>query len=242
MKNPDTQAALKTRRAARTAAVNEAVEIAEKQPPKRRRSYLPAEERRRRIIAAAQEVFARTSLQGARTRDLAKAAGINQATLFEHFESKEALFHEAVVKPLLEAMHGMRDRAQAYESAGSVEELRSLARNSAQRHMEVMIKIFPLFTAALFSDLASGRKLYRGQIAPLLKQRSDAISALIREELKPDFVELATFGIFFAIAMDQTFGGETRDLSDIVDQVMIMTTSGFVKPSRQKKRRNAKSA
>jgi AcrR family transcriptional regulator len=191
-------------------------------------------------------VFARTSLQGARTRDLAKAAGINQATLFEHFASKDALFREAVVQPLLEAMRGMRDRARTYEKAGSVEELRELARESAQRHVEVMTRIFPLFTAALFSDLASGRKLYRSQIAPLLQQRSDAMRALIRDELEPEFVELATFGILFAIAMDQTFRGKTRDVSQIVAQLTLMVTSGFAKrsrkPSRQKSQRNPKSA
>jgi AcrR family transcriptional regulator len=210
-----------------------------------RRSYLPAEERRRHIIAAAQEVFGRTSLQGARTRDLARAAGINQATLFEHFVSKDALFHEAVVKPLLEAMRGMRERARSYEQAGSVEEFRDMARESAQRHIEVMVKIFPLFTAALFSDLASGRKLYRGQITPLLQQRSAAMSALIRPDLEPEFVELAMFGILFAIAMDQTFRGKSRDPAALVDQLIIMVTSGFAKQERKrpqrKPRRNSKS-
>jgi AcrR family transcriptional regulator len=198
---------------------------------KRRRSYLPADERRRLIIAAAQEVFARTSLQGARTRDLAKAAEVNQATLFEHFESKEVLFQEAVVKPMLDAMRGMRGRAAAYEGADSVEALRDLARDSARRHVEVMAKIFPLFTAALFSDLASGRKLYREQIAPLLKQRSEVISGLIREDLDPEFVELATFGILFAIAMDRTFKNKVWNIDDVVDQLMIMTTTGFARQS-----------
>src|SRR6201995_2475929 len=86
---------------------------------KRRRTYLPASERRQRIISAAQKVFAQTSLQGARTRQLAKAAEINQATLFEHFDSKEDLFLAAVVQPLLEAMQGMRERAAAYSKASS---------------------------------------------------------------------------------------------------------------------------
>lgn len=228
MKRSDTSASASAQRPAKAKAAGTGATSAAR-TPKRRRTYLPADERRRRIIAAAQEVFARTSLQGARTRDLARAAEINQATLFEHFESKEALFHEAVVKPLLEAMRGMRDRAAAYENAASVEELQQLARGSAQRHVEVMAKIFPLFTAALFSDLASGRKLYREQIAPLLKQRSQAISGLIREELNPEFVELATFGILFALAMDETFRGKAWNAPDVVDQLMIMTTTGFTR-------------
>src|SRR5262249_51471066 len=96
-------------------------------PKPKRRTYLPASERRRLIIEAAQEVFAKSNLQGARTRDIARAAEINQATLFEHFESKEALFHEAVVLPLLDAMRGMHERAQAYEAAHSFEEMQAVA-------------------------------------------------------------------------------------------------------------------
>ena len=92
------------------------------QPVKPRRTYLPAKERRKLIIEAAQQVFARSNLQGARTRDIAKAAEVNQATLFEHFDSKEELFHAAVVEPLLEAMRGMQGETQSYEAAESLDE------------------------------------------------------------------------------------------------------------------------
>lgn len=206
-----------------------AAPAAEEAAPKRRRTYLPAEERRRRIIIAAQEVFARSSLHGARTRDLAKAAEVNQATLFEHFESKEALFQEAVVLPLLEAMAGMRGRARSYETAETLEELRGLANASSQRHYQAMLEIFPLFTAALFSDLETGKKLYQEQIAPLLQERSQTISRIVREPLDPYFVELAAFGILFALAMDQTFSGEKWDIEELASQMIILTTRGFAK-------------
>lgn len=48
---------------------------------RRNRAYLPAAERRKSIIAAAQKVFAHCNFQGTRTRDIAKAAAINSATL-----------------------------------------------------------------------------------------------------------------------------------------------------------------
>src|ERR1700758_3572232 len=95
----------------------EASPATEAAPTRRRRAYLPAAERRRQIIEAAQQVFARANLQGARPRDIAKAADVNQATLFEHFASKEDLFIEAVVQPLLEAMDGMRERTRDYEAS-----------------------------------------------------------------------------------------------------------------------------
>src|SRR5262245_40719588 len=90
---------------------------------RKRRHYLPAEERRKRILESAREVFARCGLEGARTRDLAKAAGINQATLFEHFQSKEELFAAAVLQPLVGLLEGIRDRYAAYEAADTPESL-----------------------------------------------------------------------------------------------------------------------
>jgi AcrR family transcriptional regulator len=175
-------------------------------------------------------VFARTNLQGARTRDIAKAAEINQATLFEHFESKEALFHEAVVEPLLEAMRGMHDRAQSYEAATSRDEMRALGHASAQRQLEIMVEVFPLLTAALFSDLELGRQLFREQIAPLLAERSDAIRRIVKSPLDPKLVELAMFGMFFAVAMDATLTGEAKDLSAIAEQLTNLAVTGFAEP------------
>src|SRR5262245_48360379 len=144
-----------------------------KGPPARRRRkprrYLPAHERREQILQAAKEVFTQSSFHGTRTRDIARAADVNQATLFEHFESKEAMFQHAVVLPLLEAMHGMRERAESYGSARSLAEFKQLADASTRRHIEVMVELFPLLTSALFSDLDAGQRRYLEHIVTLLR-------------------------------------------------------------------------
>lgn len=198
-----------------------------------RRAYMPAAERRKSIIAAAQQVFARSNLKGARTRDIAAAAAVNQATIFEHFESKEALFQEAVVQPLLDAMRGMHARRETYDAATSPDELASLAQESATRHVEDMIRIFPLFTAALFSDPDLGRELYREHIAPLLHQRGQILEGLVRDGLDLDFVGTAIFGMTFAIAMDRHFGENgavaQADLSELARQFTRMSTGGFAR-------------
>ncbi|RZK03246.1 MAG: TetR/AcrR family transcriptional regulator [Novosphingobium sp.] len=198
-----------------------------------RRAYLPAAERRKSIIAAAQEVFSRSNLKGARTRDIAAAAAVNQATIFEHFESKEALFQEAVVQPLIDAMRGMHARRETYEAATSPDELAALAQVSATRHVEDMIRIFPLFTAALFSDPDLGQQLYREHIAPLIHKRGEILEGLVRDGLDLDFVGLTIFGMTFAIAMDRHFGEDgtvaQADLSEVARQFTRMSTGGFAR-------------
>jgi AcrR family transcriptional regulator len=60
------------------------------------KNRLSAEERRQQIIVKASEIFAGQGLDGARTRDLAKACGINESLLYKHFPSKEHLYKEAM--------------------------------------------------------------------------------------------------------------------------------------------------
>jgi len=206
---------------------------AEGPAPRARRTYLPAAERRKLIITAAQGVFARANLHGARTRDIAKAAAVNQATIFEHFESKTALFHAAVVQPLIDAMRGMHERVEIYETAATPAEMARLAQVSTTRHLESMLEIFPLLTAALFSDPELGRKLYREQIAPLIRQRGEVLRPLVKDGTDPQFVGLVNFGMLFAVAMERFFGERQADLSAVASQFNRLSTSGFAREKRQ---------
>ena len=54
-------------------------------------------DRRRSILEAATAAFAARGFDGARTREIAEAAGISEALLYQHFPSKQAL-HEAVLE------------------------------------------------------------------------------------------------------------------------------------------------
>lgn len=192
-----------------------------------RRAYLKAGERRRLIIEAAQQLFARSNLQGTRTRDIARAADVNEATLFQHFPSKEALFQAAVIEPLLETMHGMDERARIYEAARSNAEMEELARASVAEHLQSVIKIFPLLLSALASDPELGRRIWQEQLAPLLHGRGQAMANIIKPDLDPDMVATAIFGAFFAIAMEQAFGTGGKDVERTAEQVGKMLISGF---------------
>ena len=192
----------------------------------KKRQYLPASERRRQILGAARTVFARSGLQGARTRELARAAGVNQATLFEHFASKAALFVEAVVQPLTELMAGARERAECYAKADTPESFGSQLQDAVQQHVKSINESFPLLVQALFSDPALGAKLYREHFVPALEAQASAIEEFVADGLEPRLVQLASFGMFFAVVMDKTMTGETMDLDAVSGQLSRLIASG----------------
>lgn len=191
-----------------------------------RRQYLPAAQRREHILATARQVFARAGLRGARTRELAQAAGINQATLFEHFKSKEDLFIAAVVQPLVATMEGARERAETYAAARSTDDLMPLLQIGMQQHLDSMIDMYPLLVQALFSDRELGEKLYRDHIAPLLDTRADIVREFIKPSMDPRLLQLASFGMFFAVAMDQSMTGNTPDRAEVARQLTELITFG----------------
>ncbi|MBV8490791.1 MAG: TetR/AcrR family transcriptional regulator [Candidatus Eremiobacteraeota bacterium] len=57
----------------------------------RRSPVTSPEETRERILNAAREVIAKKGKRGATTREIADVAGVNEATIFRHFGTKEAL-------------------------------------------------------------------------------------------------------------------------------------------------------
>lgn len=192
----------------------------------KKRQYLPAEERRRLILEAARDVFSRQGLTGARTRELAQAAGINQATLFEHFKSKEELFLAAVIEPLEKLIEGAKERSDLYSKAKSPEELVERLQGGIETRLNRVIDIFPLLSQALFSDQELGKKLYTEKIQPLLKAQAAFVKGNINESIDPELFEIAIFGIFFAIAMDQFITGKERDVSKTSEQIIELLIHG----------------
>lgn len=53
-----------------------------------------------RIFDAAKDEFKRRGYLGATTAEIARQADVTEAQLFRYFESKEALFHETIFKPI----------------------------------------------------------------------------------------------------------------------------------------------
>ena len=78
---------------------------------------MPAPLRREALLAAAEEVFARSGYHGASLDDIAHAAGVSKALIYEHFASKRELYahllnevgaqmQEAITKAVASASNG----------------------------------------------------------------------------------------------------------------------------------------
>ncbi len=53
---------------------------------------MPAIDRRQQLLETALEVFSRRGFEGATTKEIAAAAGVNEAVIFRHFPNKQALY------------------------------------------------------------------------------------------------------------------------------------------------------
>ncbi|HMP56390.1 MAG TPA: TetR/AcrR family transcriptional regulator [Novosphingobium sp.] len=197
--------------------------------PGTKRVYRRAAERRDEIIAAAQDVFARSTFAGARTRDIAEAAGVNQATLFKHFPTKENLFDEAVMKPLIAAMQDMDARVDLYGTASTPEAMAELAVESTARHLADLERILPLLASALFSDVEHGRALFRDHLEPLIRARGTVLAPLVKPGIDAEFVGLASFGMMLAVAMQRWLGDSRDDLREVAIQFNRLSTGGFAR-------------
>lgn len=85
------------------------------------RKRLTKPERRIRILEAAIDVFAGKGFAGARTQEIAARAGISNALIFQHFESKQALYGAALEH--LFSAHPLELEFESTRDASSDEEV-----------------------------------------------------------------------------------------------------------------------
>jgi len=120
-------------------------------------------ETRGAILAAAEQAFARGGLAGARTDDIAAAAGVNKALLYYYFKSKGGLY-EAVVE---DHFREFNRRALAVLAGPG----------PAQ---QVLLRY-----VSLYFDFISARQRYAALYLQLMTARSQPLERLVRKYFVP---------------------------------------------------------
>ncbi|GAA4284072.1 TetR/AcrR family transcriptional regulator [Brevibacterium daeguense] len=111
-----------------------------------RAQRLPQAQRRSQLVAVATEVFAESGYRTASMDDVAEAAGVSKPVLYQHFDSKQALYL-AVIDAAAEVFDGIL--TQALHSTEDNEE-RVAATFSA--YFSFVIEHRPQFTVVFRSD------------------------------------------------------------------------------------------
>lgn len=187
--------------------------------PRKRRHYLPAEERRKKLLAAARQVFAQTGLEGARTRELAQAAGVNQATLFEHFKSKEALYNEAIVEPVKASLSMAFEQAETFASVDNRATILDRFGKGLLVHLNNMETLYPLLTQVLFTNKEIGKQIYCEHILPLLKMRAANTKKLVKSDIDSEVMQIICFCAVIGLTMHRNFTDGEGDLSHFAEQL-----------------------
>jgi AcrR family transcriptional regulator len=204
----------------------------QKVKPKPRRR-LPADERRAQILDSAREVFLRSGASGARVKDLADAAGVNPALLYQHFESKEELFEEAVLRPLVAAFEAT---AQRFPGVDDPEPRGEFVRDATETYilnlLGAMDEIAGLLGVVLFDDLARGQVFFQERLWPLLAHLSNVVTehlpAWEHADYDPEVAVRIVFGTAWYYALENRFGpGPALDLRQTAAQISAIIFDGL---------------
>jgi AcrR family transcriptional regulator len=123
---------------------------------------------RDRLLAAAARVFAREGLARATTREIAREAGVNEVTLFRHFQTKQRLL-DAVVQ----VNFGAKPAATtAAETPAATADLRADLLEHARQYQRLLQENLPLIRAMIGEIHHHGdneRKVFKAILRPLRK-------------------------------------------------------------------------
>lgn len=166
------------------------------------------------ILDAAELLFARHGLRGTRVREIAAAAGLNEATLYNYYKNKEALYEavlERGIQPIVEVVR------RTAAGANTLENIRDASQQIITRLQERPYVCQLLYLEAI----ADGEQLPRlaerwlRPFAQAITQEFGARGSAWQAQDLPQMIELLlhlSFG-HFAIAplMRELFGIDARN-------------------------------
>lgn len=202
--------------------------------------------RRKEIVAAAKQVFIERGLDGARTREIASAAGVTPTVMYRYFPTKDELFAAAVIEPLEDLLEKLyTEHLQDLASAPDAGSRKQVLLHQSRTWLETMDQIAPLLGAALFSNSRNGADFYRQRVLPAIQRLVGSLPATIRgwggEDVDSEVLAFTIFGAYFTTAIDRYFRDDARSVDDLVPRLADQIVHGVMpRPAEAPSRRPAK--
>lgn len=195
---------------------------------------MSAEDRRAQIIESARRVFAERGFAASRTRDLAAAAGVNEAMLYRHFPSKEELFEVSVLESIDAAMLGALANAKGIsrDLAGSADQVEDGIRKFFRDLVDLAIDLGPLIGATAFGPDSPVRAKLIDRLDALFEVATSITVNGIPDMMKDEVdVRLGLEGIFGSLWFTSEMSRWTNrpiDREAMLDQMMLTIYEGVV--------------
>lgn len=188
---------------------------------------LNAEDRRQQILQAATELFAKQGFEGTTTRQIAEAAGVNEAIIFRHFPSKEELYWEVIEDKCRQSQGRAQIIARLREGGEPAEVFFDLARDFLKRREEDgALSRLLLFTALENHKLSS--RFFRTHIAEIYEAIADYIRAGIKagtfRQVDPTLAARGFLGMLvYHVMIQDLFGGKRYLKMDLAEASRAFT-------------------
>jgi len=181
------------------------------------------------ILDAAEAAFARRGLEGTRVREIAEAAGVNGATLYNYYAGKSALYEAVLdrgVRPLITLMEayaaGPRERESTRALVAKV-----MAHLSQHPHLSRLIYLEAMAEGDYLSTLS--QTWFRPLVSQILRELQDgAVPPELGEGLHPLVAALflhLTFGHFaLAPLLQEIFDVDPLSAAGVEQQTRFIDT------------------
>lgn len=193
--------------------------------------------RRRAIAEAARGVFVAKGLDGARTADIASAAGVTETVLYRHFASKEEIFEEAILVPVERLASELLDLTGEFRYVTAQQRLER-SQQAHEKLLRVIFEIAPLLGVALFSNREAGERFYRERLTPVFGRVTRALGKAmpprVRDVIEPRTFFHMIFGLYLAASIDaQVLDVEVDTAELAADVTNLIAFGAYATPDRE---------
>lgn len=194
---------------------------------------LAAPDRREQILQAARRVFTKSGYGSSRIKAISEEAGVNEALLYRHFPSKEALFEAAIIEPLQQSVERtLALGLEADERMTADDARRDYVVELLEEMLTGVAEIAPLLGVVLYGDEELAADFYRERFSPALDQLAEGLGRFQASHDVPPYdprtvIDLC-IGAALLLALDDRYqrdpGPAIRERAQaLADHVLRMT-------------------